>query len=153
MMPSDAVGESGRVYAEEVLEEFSSFIAERAAREKRDNVVSVMGTEIGVGLPPASIDLAFVCDVYHHFDHPPEMLASIRRSLRVDGELLLVDFIREPGLSPAWVLEHVRAGEAQVVREIRGAGFVLIASDHSIGINYALRFRRSAAVAPSWMSD
>jgi predicted methyltransferase len=146
MMLSDAVGERGRVYAEEVLEKFSRFIAERAAREKRANVVSVMGTETGIGLPPASIDLAFACDVYHHFDHPQEMLASIRRALRVDGELFLVDFSREPGQSPQWLLEHVRAGEADVVREIESAGFVLLSRDHTIGINYALRFRRSADV-------
>ena len=148
MMLSDAVGQGGRVYAEEVMEKFSRFIAERAAREKRYNVVSVMGTEMGVGLAPGSIDLAFACDVYHHFDHPREMLTSIRRALRTDGELFLVDFSREPGQSPAWLLEHVRAGEADVVREIEDFGFVLLSRDHSIGINYALRFRRSREVAP-----
>ena len=147
MMLSDAVGAEGRVYAEEVLEKFSRFIAERAARERRSNVVSVMGTETGIGLPPESIDLAFACDVYHHFDHPQEMLASIWRALRVDGEFFLVDFSREPGQSPAWILQHVRAGEAEVVREIEHSGFVLLSRDHSIGINYALRFRRSTATA------
>ena len=101
MMLSDAVGESGRIYAEDVVEKFSRFVAERAVRESRSNVVSVMGTEVGIGLPPASIDLAFACDVYHHFDHPQEMLASIQRALRPDGELFLVDFSREPGQSPA----------------------------------------------------
>jgi len=142
MMLSDAVGPAGRVYAEEVVEKFSSFIAARAAREGRPNVVSVTGTETGVGLPPGSIDLAFACDVYHHFDHPQEMLASIRLALRPGGELFLVDFSREPGQSPDWILEHVRAGEAQVTREIEQAGFVLVSKDHDIGINYALRFRR-----------
>jgi SAM-dependent methyltransferase len=147
MMLSDAVGADGRVYAEEVLEKFSRFIAERAAHEKRSNVVSVMGTETGIGLPPGSIDLAFACDVYHHFDRPQEMLASIWRALRVDGELFLVDFSRVPGQSPAWILEHVRAGEVEVLREIETSGFVLLSSDHSIGINYALRFRRSEEIS------
>jgi predicted methyltransferase len=143
MMLSDAVGEGGRVYAEEVVDKFSRFIAERAAREKRENVVSVVGTETGIGLPRASIDLAFACDVYHHFDHPREMLNSIRNALRVEGELFLVDFSREPGQSPPWILEHVRAGEADVVREIESAGFVLLSRDHTLGVNYVLRFRRT----------
>jgi predicted methyltransferase len=147
MMLSDAVGAEGRVYAEEILEKFSRFIAERAAREDRGNVVSVMGTETGIGLPAESIDLAFACDVYHHFDHPREMLASVRRALRADGELFLVDFSREPGQSPAWILEHVRVGESGVVREVQDSGFVLLSRDHSIGLNYALRFRRSQATA------
>jgi predicted methyltransferase len=143
MMLSDAVGPQGRIYAEEVLGKFSTFIAARAAQEQRANVVSVMGTETGIGLPPESIDLAFACDVYHHFDHPREMLASIHAALRPAGELFLVDFTREPGLSPAWLLEHVRAGEDAVVKEVEAAGFVLLWRNHDIGVNYALRFRRS----------
>jgi predicted methyltransferase len=149
MMLSDAVGPGGRVYAEEVVEKFSTFVAARAAREGCLNVVSVVGTETGVGLPPASIDLAFACDVYHHFDRPREMLASIRSALRPRGELFLVDFTREPGLSPAWILEHVRAGEGEVVKEVEAAGFVLLGRNHDIGVNYALRFRRSDDEPPS----
>ena len=57
MMLSDAVGPQGRVYAEEVIDRFSRYLAERAVREGRANVVSVVGTERSVGLPPASIDL------------------------------------------------------------------------------------------------
>ena len=143
MMLSDGVGPGGRVYAEEVLEKFGRFIAERARREHRENVVSVIGTDTSVGIPPGSVDLVFACDVYHHFDHPAEMLASIRSALRPGGELFLVDFSREPGQSPAWILDHVRAGEAAVTAEIERAGFELLASHHELGINYALRFRRS----------
>jgi predicted methyltransferase len=142
MMLSDVVGPTGRVYAEEVEERFSRYIAERADRERRANVVSVVGTERSLGLPPGSIDLAFVCDVYHHFDHPDAMLASVRQALRPDGELFVVDFKREP-TSPGWVREHVRADEEQVIREIEGAGFVLVVADHSLLESYALRFRRS----------
>lgn len=142
MMLSDAVRPGGRVYAEEVLPKFSRFIAERAEHEHRDNVVSVMGTATEVGVPPESVDLAFACDVYHHFDQPAEMLASIRRALRPGGELFLVDFSREQGQSPEWILDHVRAGETEVTGEIERAGFKLVSSNHGLGINYALRFQR-----------
>jgi predicted methyltransferase len=144
MMLSTAVGPDGRVYAEEVQERFSRYIAERAAREGRDNVVSVVGTEMGIGLPAASIDLAFLCDVYHHFDHPAEMLASVRAALRPGGELFLADFKREPGHSPGWVLEHVRADEDTVKREIGQAGFTVIDTPAAPELHdsYTLRFRR-----------
>ena len=100
MMLGDAVGPSGRVYAEEVVDRFSRYIAERAARERRTNVISVAGTETGIGLPAQMVDVAFLCDVYHHFDRPAEMLGSIRRALRDRGQLFLVDFRREVGRSP-----------------------------------------------------
>jgi ubiquinone/menaquinone biosynthesis C-methylase UbiE len=141
MMLSDAVGPTGRVYAEEVVGKFSGYIAEAAVDGGRTNVVSVVGTGRGVGLPPDSIDLAFLCDVYHHFDHPEEMLASIRRALHVQGEVLLVEFRREPGSAP-WVLEHVRAGEEEVVREFERAGFARVARDDSLRDSFVWRFRR-----------
>jgi predicted methyltransferase len=145
MMLADAVGPAGRVYAEEIVERFSRYIAERAARERRANVISVVGTEDGIGVPPGEVDLAFLCDVYHHFDRPATMLASIRRALREHGRLFLVDFRREVGRSPAWVFEHVRADEAAVIREVEAAGFILVAADHRLADSYALEFR----VAPS----
>jgi predicted methyltransferase len=144
MLLSDAVGPDGLVYSEEVMEKFAGYIAARAAREGRSNVVSVIGTETGIGLPAGSIDVAFLCDVYHHFDHPQQMLASIRRAVRPNGRIFLVDYRREPGLSPPWLLEHVRAGEADVVREIEAAGFTVVSRDESLRDSYALTFRRDA---------
>jgi SAM-dependent methyltransferase len=141
MMLSDGVGPGGVVYAEEVLGKFGLYIAERAQRAGRHNVVAVIGTDTSVGLPPGSIDLAFLCDVYHHFERPEPMLASIRRALRERGELLLVDFRREPD-SPGWVREHVRASRDEVIREIERAGFVTISVDDSLRDSYAVRFRR-----------
>lgn len=143
MLLADAVGPDGVVYAEEVVDRFARYTAERAEHEHRRNVVSVLGTETGVGLPSGAVDLAFLCDVYHHFEHPTEMLASIRNALRDDGELFLVDFIRERGRSADWVFEHVRASEATVTREIVAAGFTLVAADHEFHDSYALRFRRA----------
>ena len=147
MLLSDGVGSDGIVYAEEIMEKFSVFIAARAAREARANVVSVVGTETGIGLPPGSVDVAFLCDVYHHFDHHAEMMASIRRALRAGGELVLVDYRRASGRSPSWLLEHVRAGEDEVEKEIEEAGFVLTSRDESLRDSYFLRFRRTEAAA------
>lgn len=142
MLLSDAVGPTGRVYAEEVMLKFSAFIAERAARENRRNVVSVVGTERDIGLPTGSVDLAFLCDVYHHFDDASDMLASIHRVLRDGGEVVLVEFRREPGRSPPWIFEHVRAGEEVVVAEFERAGFASVSRDDSFRDNYVRRFQR-----------
>jgi SAM-dependent methyltransferase len=126
------------------MEKFGAFTAARAEREGRANVVSVLGTETGVGLPAASIDLAFLCDVYHHFDRPREMLASLRRALRPNGRIFLVDYRRDPSASPPWLLEHVRAGEDEVVREVEAAGFTMVSRDESLRDSYAVTFRRDA---------
>jgi predicted methyltransferase len=101
----------------------------------------VRGTETSVELPPASVDLVFVCDTYHHFEHPKETLASIRRALRPGGVLMVVDFKREPGKTAAWITEHVRAGQAVVTAEIEAAGFGKPEELPLLKENYVLRFR------------
>jgi hypothetical protein len=70
MRLSDAVGQTGRVYAEEILPQFSTFIAERAMQERRNNVISVVGTETSVGLPPDSVDFVFACECPSARAHP-----------------------------------------------------------------------------------
>jgi predicted methyltransferase len=81
--------------------------------------------------------------VYHHFDHTKEMLASLRRALRPNGRMFLVDYRREAA-SPAWLLEHVRDGEDAVVREVEAAGFTMVSRDESLRDSYAVTFRRDA---------
>ena len=57
----------------------------------------VLGGERSVELPEASVDLAFVCDTYHHFEYPRSTLASLHTAIRPGGALVVVDFEREPG--------------------------------------------------------
>ncbi len=94
-------------------------------------------------LPDDSIDLAFVCDVYHHFEYPSSMLASLRGVLRSGGALVVIDFERIPGRTREWILDHVRAGKEVFTEEIEDAGFVLEKELQVDGLleNYMLRFR------------
>jgi ubiquinone/menaquinone biosynthesis C-methylase UbiE len=136
------VGVSGRVYAIDIAREFVEGTVRRAKEEGHGNVVGVESDQDSVRLPAGSIDLAFACDAYHHFERPREMLASIRGALRPGGALVIVDFERIPGESPDWVLRHVRAGKREVRREIEAAGFRFVEEVPLMRENYFLRFRR-----------
>jgi len=70
------------------------------------------------------------------------MLASIHRALRPGGSLVIIDFERIPGVSSAWVMNHVRAGKETVIREVEAAGFRLEKEIPLLRQNYMLRFRR-----------
>lgn len=137
---------TGRVYAVEIAPRFLDHLRREAARRAPDLVRVVEGTERSVSLPPASIDLAFLCDVYHHFEYPRQSLASLHAALRPGGELVLIDFHRVPGESPRWLLEHVRAGREVFQAEIEAAGFRLVEEITLPGLddNYFLRFERLA---------
>ena len=139
-----AVGSAGTVYAVDISPRFVTHLRERARREGLDRVRVIQSSETSAALPEASLDLAFLCDVYHHFTYPQTMLADLHRALRPGGVLVVIDFERIPGTSRDWIVEHVRAGKAEFIREIESAGFRLEKELRVPGLveNYVLRFRR-----------
>ena len=141
-MLSAAVGPRGTVYAVDIVPNFLKLIEERSAKEGIRNLKTVLCTEQSVELPPNSIDSAFICDVYHHFEYPRHSLASLHRALRPGGEVFLIDFKRVPGVSSDWILNHVRAGQELVTTEFETAGFKKIEEISLLKDNYTLRFRK-----------
>ncbi len=141
---SEAVGESGRVWAVDISPKLVEFIESRVAEERLGNVAVVRSSADSTRLPPAAATHAFVCDAYHHFVDWPAMLASIHQALVPGGTLVVVDFDRVPGKSREWLLTHVRAGKETVREEIEEAGFEFLDEPEIEGFeeNYLLRFRR-----------
>jgi predicted methyltransferase len=139
---SRATGPKGKVYAVDIVPAFLDRIKQRATSEGLANVQTVLCTERSVELPPNSVDFAFICDVYHHFEYPQSSLASLHRALRPGGEVLLVEFKRIPGTSSDWVLNHVRAGQEVFTAEIEAAGFKQIEEQDILKDNYVVRFRK-----------
>ncbi len=138
------VGPAGRVYAVDISPKFLEHLRERIERENLAHVEVVKALEDSVELPAASVDLAFVCDTYHHFEYPRSTLSSLHTAIRPGGSLVVVDFERVPGETRNWLLEHVRAGKEVFRREIESAGFRFEGEVPIEGLveNYVLRFRR-----------
>lgn len=141
---SKAVGPAGKVYAEDIVPAFLEHIQAKANELGLDNVQTVLGTEKSIELPADSVDVVFVCDTYHHFEYPQEMLASIHRALRPGGQLVIVDFKRVEGESREWVMNHVRAGQDVVTNEVTSADFEFVEAIPVDGLteNYLLWFRK-----------
>ncbi len=139
---AEAVGPEGLVYAVDITPSFVADIRMRASALGRRNIRGVVNNARSAMLPVHSVDLVFTSDTYHHFEYPRSMLDSIHAALKPDGELVVVDFKRIPGLSHPWVLGHVRAGEETVVQEIEAAGFELVERNDFMQSQYFLRFRK-----------
>jgi ubiquinone/menaquinone biosynthesis C-methylase UbiE len=117
------VGPDGQVYAVDIAPKFLEHVQETSRQAGLRNVTPVLCNQDSVDLPPDSVDLAFVCDTYHHFEFPERTLASLHRAVKPGGRLVVIDFVRIPGKSSDWVLNHVRAGQEVVEKEIAAAGF------------------------------
>jgi ubiquinone/menaquinone biosynthesis C-methylase UbiE len=120
---ADVVGPEGKVYAVDISRPFLDHIAREARKRGQSQVQTIQGTQDTTNLPPGSVDVAFLCDVYHHLEQHPKVLASIHRALRPGGRLIVIEFDRREGVSTDFIMKHVRAGKAQFLAEIAAAGF------------------------------
>ena len=144
---ADQVGPTGGVYAIEIVPAFVTHLRSIAQQHQQSQVTPVLGDEDDIRLPPETIDLAFTCDVYHHFEYPQPTLASIQRALRPGGRFVVIDFEKIPGVTREWTMDHVRADKATVRDEIERAGFEFVVERKIAGFreNYLLIFRKPAA--------
>jgi len=134
------VGKTGNVFAVDVTDDFVLNINRRATEKNLKNIHGVLSDQKDTLLAPGSVDMAFVCDTYHHFEYPQTMLTSIRHALRPGGTLIIIDFRKQPGISSPWVMSHVRNDKKTVIKEIERAGFKLQSESNILESNYFLWF-------------
>jgi ubiquinone/menaquinone biosynthesis C-methylase UbiE len=139
----EAVGPTGRVFAEDIQQDFLDRAAEKIKTNNWSNVTTVLGTERDPRLPAGQLDLVFVLDAYHHFDYPAEMLAHISRALKPDGRLAIADFYRHRrGAQDKDMSKHVRADKEEVVKEIESNSFQLVSNSDHASNQYVLLFQK-----------
>ena len=139
---SAQVGDTGWVYAVDIAPRFLKHVYAEAAKKKRKNITGVLCNENSTNLPANSVDVAFICDTYHHFEFPAETMASIHRALKKNGHLIMIDFNRIEGLTREWLMDHVRANKETFRSEIEAVGFKLETEKKIDGFkeNYFLKF-------------
>jgi ubiquinone/menaquinone biosynthesis C-methylase UbiE len=144
------VGPEGKVYAADIAQPFLDHIAADAKKAGQKQVVTVRSTQDSCGLPAQSVDLAFLCDTYHHLEFPARMLASVHRALRPGGRLVIVELDRHEHASD-FVREHVRASRPQVIAEVESAGFARLTTQQAPPLelkeNFVAEFRKAEAPA------
>lgn len=142
-------GETGRVFAVDISQEFVDHIVIAARKDKLKNVEGVVCKPDSVELPAASVDLVFICDTYHHFEFPHKTMRSIHKALKPGGRVVLIDYHRIPGKSTEWVMSHVRAGQEVVEQEITECGFKRVAEVKDLlQENYLVVFEKAESPQP-----
>ena len=112
---SKSVGTKGVVYAVDVQPQMVAMLSDVAKRPEYANIKPVLGGLRDVNLPPASIDLAIMVDVYHELEFPHEVMESIITALKPAGRIVFVEYRAEDPRVP--IKEVHKMTEAQVKRE------------------------------------
>ena len=147
MLPflSRRVGPTGHVIGEDIEDDFLSMARQTADKQQLTNVTFVKGTATDPKLPDDSVDIVMLLDVYHHFDYPEKMLASIHKALRGDGRLVIVEYYkRETAMPNGRALTHIRLDMPDVIKEVEANHFHLIEEKERIkNVQYMLVLEKS----------
>jgi len=115
------VGQKGRVFAVDIDEGMLGYLRQRLAQEKLQNVQVMQVPPHDPLLIDGSLDLAFICNTYHHLEDREIYLRKLRKALKPDGRLVIVDFYKKEGI-PVGPPLPMRLGEETVKKELQAAG-------------------------------
>lgn len=120
---AERVGPGGKVYASDIQPEMLRQLSANMAARRITNVEPVLGTVDDPKLPPNSLDLVLMVDVYHEFSEPQAMLRHIRAALRKDARVVLLEYRAEDPAVP--IRPEHKMTVAQVKSELEPEGFRL----------------------------
>jgi ubiquinone/menaquinone biosynthesis C-methylase UbiE len=95
----------------------------RITSEGLGNVTTILGAMDDPRLPPQSIDLALMVDVYHELQQPQVFLQRLKTSFKPGGRLVLLEFRKEDARVP--ILEVHKMSVAEVKAELEAEGYAL----------------------------
>jgi precorrin-6B methylase 2 len=119
------VGTTGKVYATDIQPGMLELLRRNVERAGLHNVVSVLGSADDPALPPDSLDLALMVDVYHELSAPQVFVRRLRTALKRTGRLVLLEFRKEDARVP--IRPEHKMSVAEVRAELEPEGFRLSA--------------------------
>jgi len=96
---AEQTGAKGVVYAVDIDPELLKYVEKTAAEQKLANIKPILAAENDPKLPEP-VDLIVIIDTLHHIAHQPTYLKGLKRYLKPDGRIAVIDF------SKTWPAGH-----------------------------------------------
>jgi ubiquinone/menaquinone biosynthesis C-methylase UbiE len=129
----------GKVIAADIETSLLQWISRRASDEGLGNIETHLASEQGLDWrrDDLRLDLAFMCNTYHHISGRREYFARILRHMAPGGRLAIVDFRMDSHRGPP---AHHKVAAAVVIQELTEAGWRHVASHEDLPDQYFLVF-------------
>ena len=142
LMMAKIIGKKGQAYAVDIQPEMLIMLEERAKKAGMENIKLIENRFWDADLPEKSVDFVLMADVYHEFSHPQQMLSSIKKSLKENGVVCLLEFKSEDPKVP--IKPEHKMSKAQVIKEMSSNGFVLSRSYDKLPWQHLLFFKSNS---------
>lgn len=145
-----AVGATGHVFSNEIAADRRATIRDAVTKAGLTNVTIVESKPSDANLPDGCCDALFMRNVYHHFDDPAAMTASFFRALRPGARIAIIDFPPRGGQEATAPADRDQGNAhgvttASIERELRAAGFELVATEQQRGDRWFMVVARKPA--------
>jgi Methylase involved in ubiquinone/menaquinone biosynthesis len=130
------------VYALDINEELLQVIREKANNEKLGNVLAFKVNGFSYDIAGGSVDIAVMVTVLHEIEEKDELLTEIKRILKKNGKLAVIEFHKTK--TPLGPPEDDRVSREEVLSLCQKHGFMMEDS-FDLGVNlYCFVFNASA---------
>lgn len=123
-----AVGPDGRVFAVDIDDKALERLRKRLDVDGIRNVTVIKGAVDDPKLPAGVLDSALIINAYHEIDRHESVLVALRRALKPEGRLVIVEPIRDSRRGRPRA-DQARDHEIEpefVLRDARAAGFHIV---------------------------
>jgi ubiquinone/menaquinone biosynthesis C-methylase UbiE len=131
---------STKIIAADADDRFIKYLDERILKEKSINIVS---RKAEYETPPVNqneADIVYMIDVYHHIENRKEYFMAVKKGLKPNGEMVIVDF--KKGDFDKGPPNEMKIHPQVVIDEMKLAGFNLVAQDTTtLKYQYLLKFK------------
>ena len=86
-----------------------------------ENIVPILGSVDDPKLPADSVDHVLIVIAYHEFSHPVEMMRHLRRAMKRNAQMLIVEYKAEN--PDSWVDPLHKMSEAEIMKDMPALGF------------------------------
>ena len=114
------VGETGKIYANEISRNRIDYIKRRMKKEKVENVETILGKVDDPLFPKGKLDMVFMCYVFHELEKSTEFMQNIIPSLKPGATVVIM--AQDPGKTGS---THFLK-KKEVLRRIKEAGYELV---------------------------
>lgn len=137
---------AGQVLAVDIQVEMLQKLRQNMQRAGIDNVQPILGKVDDPKLPVGQVDMVLLVDVYHEFSHPQSMLWAIRRSLKPNGVIALLEYRAEDPEVPIKPLHKM--SKNQIMKEYRASKFKLVREYDDLPWQHLMFFARDDSPLP-----
>jgi len=126
------VGDSGKVYANDIDPKGLALIRERCHKYNIRNIETIQGTVDETGFTEGSLDMVFMVYVYHHLDKPIALMKNLLPVLKNGGTVAIITGDPDKGVWKSLPRKE------ELEKQFEEAGYELIRTETFLPRDYLL---------------